>query len=113
VLIDRTSPLSRGFHRLLDLLLMGLAQDRAEELLDPHRHLPAYPLVHLGGAVPLSRGTVVPIPNGRVLQDLPCGVDTLLAEPVQQTGGCLFGSFRGPRGRETCPSSLQRIRELA
>jgi hypothetical protein len=57
VLIDRTSPtLSREFCRLLDLLLMGFVQDRAEELLDPHRHLPAYPLVHLGGAVPLSRG---------------------------------------------------------
>ena len=40
--------LGEGLHRLLHLPPMGPVQHHAQDLLDPHRYLPAYPLVALG-----------------------------------------------------------------
>jgi hypothetical protein len=41
-------PLAQGFHRLLDLPLVRLAQDCVQNFLDPHHRLPAFPIL-LGG----------------------------------------------------------------
>jgi hypothetical protein len=46
--VESLRPLREGLHRLLDLALMGLEENNSENLLYPHRHLPATSLLLLG-----------------------------------------------------------------
>jgi hypothetical protein len=44
--------LREGIHRLLYLPIMDLVQDSADDLLDPHLHLPDNALLLVGGSIP-------------------------------------------------------------
>jgi hypothetical protein len=46
--VEALRTLVQGLHRLLDLPFISFADYCAEDLLDPHRHLPAYPLLFGG-----------------------------------------------------------------
>ena len=72
-------PLGESIHCLLDLPLMRLAQDRAQALLDSHRHLPADPLMLVGSPIPSRGRVVVAVPAGGIPQYVPNHVDALLA----------------------------------
>ena len=52
--VEALRPFLQGIHRLLDLLLMSLVEDRSDNLLHPHPHLPAYPFLLLRSLAPLD-----------------------------------------------------------
>src|SRR5918994_21157 len=52
LLVESLRSLRESHHRLLYLLIVRLVQGRADDLLDRHCHLPAYPLLFGGGASP-------------------------------------------------------------
>jgi hypothetical protein len=56
--LSRRSPPDpgQGLHRLLDLPLIGFVDYCAEDLLNPHRHLPAYLLLFGVCAAPQAEG---------------------------------------------------------
>ena len=56
-----TTLLGKRFRRLLNLSLMCLIQDRTQDLLDSHRHLPALLLLLGGDSVAPGGRRVVPV----------------------------------------------------
>ena len=68
---------------------MSLLQDRAQDLLDPHRHLPAYALLLLCSPIPPGWRTVFPMPARRVPQNTPNGVKAFLTEDLNEARDAL------------------------
>ena len=65
------------------------APGRTEDLLNPHRHLPAYALLFLDGSVSPTGRAVVCVPAGSVPQDVPDGIEALLSKDLNQAGDTL------------------------
>jgi hypothetical protein len=95
-LVQALRPYLEGVHRLFNLPLVGLVKYRAEDLLDPHGHLPAYPLLLVGGPIYPRRWAVVSMPPGRVPQHVSYCVKALLAQHFYETeDSCLLDLFQG------------------
>jgi len=99
----------------LHLPLIHLVMDRTEELLDPHGHLPAFPLLLLGCPAPQGRRGVVAVPPGNVLQGVPPHVQPLgftLGTPGfgRSTGGTggRFSMYEFETGVYACPQTPRR-----
>jgi hypothetical protein len=89
--------------------------DRTEELLDPHGHLPAFPLLLLGCPAPQGRRGVVAVPPENVLQGVPPHVQPLgftLGTPGfgRSTGGTggRFSMYEFETGVYACPQTPRR-----
>lgn len=55
-LVDALLPFGESVRSFFDLLFVRLVQYRAEDLLNPHRRLPSYPLLLLCGPVMSAGG---------------------------------------------------------
>ena len=94
LLVEALRPLGEGLHSLLHLLPVALLEHCAEDLLDPHRHLPADPLLLLGGSAEFMSLGHCPAQGLRILPAL---------EPLHRFALDLTDSL---------PRNVQFVREL-